>query len=247
MEKCRVKVGKLRYRVISRIYIYTHTRTHVALPQRQGFLRDIKFLINRISGSKVEERRKKAGRKDAQARPRKPLERDFRRGARDTRAEEGEKRGGRDSARDIRFTRLAAIKRPTIPVKHAFHFSLSPSSLCSLPRSLHSIISNLLGNYVFEDRFFVQNCAVKNRVRSLHDLRLMRFLLGNWISPWFIGINLDYYRVIELVFGWILIEILRWTFLFVEKSKFDLVWIFFEFEIKFRCYINEKNCRAWQS
>lgn len=77
-------------------YIYTHTRTHVALPQRQGFLRDIKFLINRISGSKVEERRKKAGRKDAQARPRKPLERDFRRGARDTRAEGGGggKRGG---------------------------------------------------------------------------------------------------------------------------------------------------------
>lgn len=44
----------------------------------------------------MEERRKKAGRKDAQARPRKPLERDFRRGARDTRAEGGGggKRGG---------------------------------------------------------------------------------------------------------------------------------------------------------
>lgn len=41
--------------------------------------------------------------------------------------------------------------------------SLSPSVL-SLPCSLHSIISNLLGNYVFEDRFFVQNCE-ESRVR----------------------------------------------------------------------------------
>lgn len=60
---CRVKVGKSRYRVIWCIY----TRTHVALPQRQGFLRDIKFLINRISGSKVEGRKKREGRASATA------------------------------------------------------------------------------------------------------------------------------------------------------------------------------------
>lgn len=72
VEKCGVKVGKSRYRVIWCIY----TRTYVALPQRQGFLRDIKFLINRISGSKVEGRKKREGRASATA---KPLERDFRR------------------------------------------------------------------------------------------------------------------------------------------------------------------------
>lgn len=170
VEKCGVKVGKSRYRVIWCIY----TRTHVALPQRQGFLRDIKFLINRISGSKVEGRKKREGRASATA---KPLERDFRRCTRHAngwreRREEG-------SARDIRFARLTAIKRPTNhPVKHASHFS---------PVFLLFILGYKLSQFIWKAGIsrlrglllvFVQNCAVIEWRVGMRRRRSKKFVLS---------------------------------------------------------------------
>ena len=87
-----------------------------ALPQRQGFLRDIKFLINRINGAKRDGKMEE----NAQARPREPLEifrRCFRR--------------QRFSGRDVRFTRLERDETTDHPFvslgKHALRPPFSPS------------------------------------------------------------------------------------------------------------------------
>lgn len=168
VEKCRVKVGKSRYRVIWCIY----ARTHVALPQRQGFLRDIKFLINRISGSKVEGRKKREGRASATAKT-------TRKRFSSVHATRERVKGRREegSARDIRFARLTAIKRPTNhPVKHAFHFS---------PVFLLFILGYKLSQFIWKagisrlrGLLFVQNCAVIEWRVGMRRRRSKKFMLS---------------------------------------------------------------------
>lgn len=153
-------MGKLRHRVILYIYIYIYVDTRdAALPQRQGFLRDIKFLINRISVVESGRTRK---------RDRENHSRDF---------------------RDIRFTRLTAIKRPTnYPVKHAFH---SPSvSLLSARGKLIWKPSGIASSRIASSGITQRIDRVKNHWvtcendgGSLYVVEeKLKILLGSWTS-----------------------------------------------------------------
>lgn len=181
----------------------------------------------------------------------------------------GGEEGG--SARDIRFTRLTAIKRPTnYPVKHAFHSPLPP--LFSLLFMLDYKLSAYLEKrtyYVFEDCFSSLSRIVPSEESIMDGVwewltRRSKNLCDIWLMILLGYKYLDVYRnliQISVVIGirsscfWInfnqklefcKIDILWRYLIFMNGLRIqNFLWINVVQKLKFKLQVVVKNYRNW--